>query len=261
MNREYDKIGTGYNSTRQADPYLTERIVALLAPKKDGLYLDLGCGTGNYTRSLAARGLHFIGIDPSVKMLTEARKQNQNIKWLKGAAEQIPFPIQIFDGIVSTLTIHHWTNIKTAFFEIRRVLSDHGRFVVFTSTPNQMEGYWLNHYFPKMLRSSIYKMPSLDSIRGAAKEAGLELRNVEEYSVKNDLQDHFLYVGKHDPEYYFDEQIRRGISSFSTLSSTEEVEQGLSMLKSDIENGAFKKIRNKYENNLGDYLFLTFEKK
>lgn len=261
MEVKYDKIGTGYNSTRQADPYLTARFLFLLRPQNDKLYLDIGCGTGNYTCTLAEKGVKFIGVEPSEKMLNEAKTRNQKVNWLKGTAEQIPAGDKVFDGIIATLTIHHWTNIKKAFIEISRVLSDNGRLVLFTSTPEQMKGYWLNHYFPKMLRSSIAQMPSLDSIKEATEEATLKISGIEKYFVKDDLQDCFLYVGKNRPECYFDEQIRHGISSFSSLANMEEIKQGLTNLRNDLENGAFEKIKNKYKNDLGDYLFITIDKK
>lgn len=60
---KYDIIATGYNSTRQADPYLTSRLLYWLKPTKDKLYLDIGCGTGNYTIALADNGVNFVGID------------------------------------------------------------------------------------------------------------------------------------------------------------------------------------------------------
>jgi hypothetical protein len=41
MEVKYDKIGTGYNSTRQADPYLTSWLFSLLRPQNDKLYLDI----------------------------------------------------------------------------------------------------------------------------------------------------------------------------------------------------------------------------
>ena len=79
---KYDEIGTGYNSTRQADPYLTGRLFSLLQPQSDKLYLDIGCGTGNYTCVLADKGLNFIGVEPSEKMLSEAKSKNQKINGL-----------------------------------------------------------------------------------------------------------------------------------------------------------------------------------
>lgn len=261
MEVKYDKIGTGYNSTRQADPYLTSRLFSLLQPQNDKLYLDIGCGTGNYTSILADKGLNFIGVEPSEKMLSEAKSKNQNIKWLNGTAEQIPIDHKTFDGIIATLTIHHWTDIKRAFIELNRVLADNGRIIIFTSTPEQMKGYWLNHYFPKMLYSSIIQMPSLDTIQNAADEAKLKISEIEKYFIKDDLKDCFLYVGKNNPERYFDEQIRHGISSFSSLANINEVKQGLTKLKNEIDNNEFEQIKEQYKNDLGDYLFITIDKK
>ena len=261
MEIKYDKIGTGYNSTRQADPYLTERLIHHLQPQNDRLYLDIGCGTGNYTCTLADKGLNFIGVEPSEKMLSEAKNRNQQINWLKGTAEQIPTEDKAFDGIIATLTIHHWTDLKKAFVELDRVLADNGKIVMFTSTPEQMKGYWLNHYFPKMLHSSIVQMPSLVDIQEAIRQTGLKITDIEKYFIKDDLQDCFLYVGKNNPDCYFDETIRHGISSFSSLANIEEVKQGLSKLKNDIDNQSFDKIKDQYANELGDYLFITIDKK
>ena len=260
MEVKYDKIGTGYNSTRQADPYLTERLFSLLKPQNGKIYLDIGCGTGNYTSNLADKGIVFFGLDPSEQMLKEAKTRNQRVTWLKGTAEQITAEDCVFDGATATLTIHHWTDIEKAFIEINRVLAANGKFVLFTSTPEQMKGYWLNHYFPKMLRESIVQMPSLANIQEALSNTELKITGVEKYFIKDDLQDHFLYVGKNRPEYYFNEQIRKGISSFSSLANIDEVKQGLAELRRDIDNETFESIKTKYQNDIGDYLFIMIEK-
>jgi SAM-dependent methyltransferase len=261
QEKNYDIIGTGYNTTRQADPFLVSRLLHFLEPTADKLYLDIGCGTGNYTIALADKGLNFCGIEPSEKMLNVAKLRNQKINWLLGSAELIPLNDNSFDGCIATLTIHHWTNIKQSLKEINRILKYNGKIVFFTSTPQQMKGYWLNHYFPKMLQSSITQMPSLDIIKDAATNSGFEITTTEKYSIKDDLQDFFLYIGKNKPELYLNEKIRAGISSFSLLANEVEVKQGLSMLNADIQSGKFADIKRKFKNDLGDYLFVTADKK
>lgn len=260
MKIKYDKIGTGYNSTRNADPYLIERILHHLQPESNKTYLDIGCGTGNYTIALAEKGYRFTGLEPSGKMLAIARARNQTIEWLQGTAEHIAAADESFEGIIATLTIHHWTDLKKAFGEISRVLSHRGRFVLFTSTPQQMQGYWLNHYFPKMMQDSINQMPSLAVIQKAVAKTDLIMQKPEIYALRDDLQDGFLYIGKNNPNLYFRESIQNGISSFSSLANEAEVIQGLSQLRKDIDNRMFESIRNEYENKLGDYLFIPFVK-
>ncbi len=260
MEIKYDKIGIGYNTTRKADPFLLDRLYFFLNPKSGQMYLDVGCGTGNYTCSLADRGVQFTGLDPSEKMLNEAREKNPKLNWVLGTAEQIPFEDKTFAGAIATLTIHHWTDLTKSFKEISRVLTDEGRLVIFTSTPQQMKGYWLNHYFPEMLRASIIQMPSLELIHEALNNSGLKISAQEKYFIKDDLQDSFLQVGKNNPEYYFDERIRAGISSFSALGNISEVIEGLTKLRNDIDDGTFERIRQEYESEEGDYLFLRIDK-
>ncbi|WP_299524341.1 class I SAM-dependent methyltransferase [Winogradskyella sp.] len=259
MSAKYNKIGINYNQTRKADPFLTDQLLKHLNPTKEGLYLDIGCGTGNYTIALHEKGFQFIGIDPSIEMLQKAQLKNQNKKWQIGTAEKTGLPKNSIDGTIATLTIHHWTNLDRAFSELGYVLKINGKIVIFTSTPIQMKGYWLNHYFPKMLEDSILQMPSLEVVEKAITSSGLNITATEIYNVQPDLKDQFLYCGKHNPELYFDESVRHGISSFSSLAHKEEVERGLARLQSDIDYGEIHAIIKSYENDLGDYLYIIAE--
>lgn len=256
----YDRLGAGYNSYRKHDPFLLSRILDLLDPKPKQKFLDLGCGTGNYTIPLSELGLNLLGIDPSRKMIEAAEARSKKVHWKIGAAENIPSDDQTFHAVLATLTMHHWKNIKKSFQEIHRVLKINGRIVIFTSTPEQMKGYWLNYYFPKMMAKSIMQMPSFYVLKQAATQSGFRISVVKEYFVKDDLEDHFLFVGKNRPELYFNESIRRGISSFSALANKEEVEIGLKRLSTDINSGRFEMINQSYENDWGDYLFIVAEK-
>jgi len=260
MDIKYDKIGTDYNLTRKADRYLTEQLFHHLRPTINGIYLDIGCGTGNYTNEFHKKGFGFIGIDPSEKMLAKAKLNNAKIDWKIGSAEHTNLPKNYVEGIIGFLTIHHWNDLQEGVSELFRVLKPNGRIVIFTSTPKQMRGYWLNHYFPKMLSDSMNQMPTLESVETAMKICGFELLGTDKYFIQPDLQDRFLYCGKNNPELYFDDQIRNGISSFSSLANQKEVQQGLTELRNDIDNGKIKDIIKSYENDLGDYLFIIGKK-
>ena len=256
----YNVIGTDYNATRKADPYIASRLFELLGVKQGSLCLDIGCGTGNYTIALSEKGLSLCGVDPSEKMLASARAKSTEISWLTGTAENIPAKESTFYGVTGVLTLHHWKNIGTGFLELNRVLKSNSRAVFFTSDPAQMKGYWLNHYFPGIMERSINQMQALSLIESAASRAGFKTRHIEKYFVSRDLQDMFLYAGKDKPELYFDPGMRKGISSFAALSNAREVEKGLKRLSEDIATGAFAKTRQRYENTLGDYLFIVMEK-
>jgi len=260
MNPKYDTIGITYNSTRRADPYLLERIYSLLSPVSTGHYLDIGCGTGNYTIPLSKRGLNFTGVDPSEVMLNEAKSKSRNVRWISGTVESIPFADNRFDGAIATLTVHHWNNMEVGFRELYRVLKSGGRLVIFTSSPEQMETYWLNHYFPDVMTRSTEKMPSVQLVVDSLTRAGMKLVDKEIYTVRDDLVDLFLQSGKNRPEIYFDENVRKGISTFASLATVEEMDSGLKKLRHDLDNDLFQDIKMKYESDVGDYLFLVAEK-
>ncbi len=73
----YSGFAEVYDTFMDNVPYeeWCEYICGILAEHgvKDGLVLDLGCGTGVMTRLLAARGYDMIGVDVSAEMLAIAR--------------------------------------------------------------------------------------------------------------------------------------------------------------------------------------------
>ena len=260
MHAIYDQIGSGYNKSRQADSYLTHRLIDLLSLNFNGTYLDIGCGTGNYTHALADLGFRMIGMDPSIQMLTQAKQRPSIIEWSLGRAENTGIRANEMDGVIATLTLHHWDSLTQGFMEMKRILKPGGRMVIFTSTPEQMRGYWLNHYFPKMMEDSCKQMPTLQHVEESLESAALSVIQTEQYFVKPDLEDLFLYSCKHRPHLYLDPQVRNGVSSFSSLSNAEEVAQGLKELAKDIDSGKIHERIKSFENELGDYLFIIAEK-
>ncbi len=143
MKTKYDEIGIDYNQTRKADAFLLDRLWFHLNASIEKQFLDIGCGTGNYTIELNRRGLSLIGVDPSEEMLKIARSKNDRIDWRPGKAEAIPVADECIDGVVASLTLHHWIDLNRGFNELHRILKPDGNLVIFTSTPRQMQGYWL----------------------------------------------------------------------------------------------------------------------
>lgn len=256
----YNTIGTGYDETRKADPYLSQRLFELLDLPGIGHVLDVGCGTGNYTIELAAQGLQLTGVDPSQHMLDQARRKSTQISWNIGTAENIPFEDGTFDGAIATLTTHHWSDLEHGFRETHRVLRSKSKLVIFTSTPEQMRGYWLCHYFPLIMERSCDVMPTLETTTKSLQNAGFIGVLPEPYTILADHQDHFLYSAKDEPERYLDREFRKGISTFSALSDPKELANGLERLEDDIASGEWLKVRANYTHDRGDYLFIAAQR-
>jgi ubiquinone/menaquinone biosynthesis C-methylase UbiE len=260
MNAIYNEIGKGYDTTRSADPQILNTLASLMTLREDGLYLDVGCGTGNYTQELSNICGEWSAFDQSALMIEIAKGKSSNVEWSVFDVIKTSYKSEFFDSIVCTLAIHHFQNLNAAFEEISRVLVTKGKFIIFTSTPDQMETYWLNHYFPVMLERSIKQMPSIGTIKTSLRSANLKIREIKSFSVTKDLKDLFLYSGKQRPEMYLSEAVRAGISSFRNFCPDEELECGLSLLTADIESGNIEAIIKNYEEGRGDYCFLVAEK-
>ncbi|MBN2026765.1 MAG: class I SAM-dependent methyltransferase [Actinobacteria bacterium] len=256
----YDEIGIGYDDTRKADPYIVSRIIHHLAVDADETYLDVACGTGNYTVAVAEQtGAAFCGVDVSQRMLDIARKKCRAIQWSMGDVRSLPYGDNTFAGAMCILAVHHFDDLGGALKEVFRVLA-RGRLVIFTSDRQQMEGYWLNEYFPETMRKSTANMPDIAEVRLALEDAGFVRIITESYSVKPDLQDWFMYCGKHKPEIYFDPVIRKGSSGFASFSNRDEVERGLKRLSRDIASGRIDEVMASYRNDYGDYAFVVAQK-
>lgn len=252
----YERIGKGYDLTRRADPYLVSRLKHYLNIDPHLSYLDVACGTGNYTLALSQSGGTWHAVDQSQRMLDAARQKSSAICWQLADAARLPYEDEVFSGVVCTLAVHHFTQLALAFKEIHRVIGI-GNFVLFTSTLEQTSRYWLAEYFPEAIAKSAEQMPSLQTINDALSEAGFQSIKIENYFVQEDLQDFFLYSGKHHPAIYLDTVVRSGISTFALLASETEVEEGCRKLESDIRTGRITDVVKKYEHNEGDYMFVA----
>lgn len=101
--------------------------------------LDIGCGTGTLAleaqRRVGNTG-HVFGIDPGIQQIACARakavQRHLPVDFRPGVIEQLAFPDQTFDVVLSTLMMHHLpTSLKwQGLAEIARVLKPGGRLVI-----------------------------------------------------------------------------------------------------------------------------------
>ena len=67
--------------------------------------LDVGSGTGHFTRRFADYGLRVTGLDPDPEMLRFARRNHRDLPFTQGHAQNLPFPEQsfVFVAVVTSL--------------------------------------------------------------------------------------------------------------------------------------------------------------
>jgi ubiquinone/menaquinone biosynthesis C-methylase UbiE len=159
MQPQYNDIGSTYCATRRADHDIAKTLAGLVEVQDGRRFLDVACGTGNYTNALASIGGNWYGCDISDVMVNQARLKNSTIDWKLSKADSLPYKNGFFGGAICTLAIHHFPDLLKPFQEVYRVLNQ-GTFVLFTAFAEQMRDYWLCHYFPEMMKNSIAQMPT-----------------------------------------------------------------------------------------------------
>ena len=99
----------------------------LLASKAGETLLDVGCGTGWFTRRFAeSNGLKVTGLDPSTDWLSYANQQHarqcaSHINWVEGDARGLPFEDGSFDHAVSVTALCFVDGWQQALKEMARV--------------------------------------------------------------------------------------------------------------------------------------------
>jgi ubiquinone/menaquinone biosynthesis C-methylase UbiE len=249
----YDTIGIGYDTTRAADPYLVSRLLSHLRPCAGALYLDVGCGTGNYTGAFTDAGVRIVGVDYSREMLARAHSKRPALALYRGRAEALPFRSSAFAGATCTFVHHHMDDPVAALREVARVLAPGARLVLLNGTVEQMRHHWLWEYFPKALAKAIAPYQRFETADALA-VAGFRIETLEPYEVRDDLRDLFLYAGKNRPEIYLDSKVRSGISFFAAAPDRDEVEAGVARLRADIASGRIDEVRRPYAWDGGDYM-------
>ena len=125
---------------------MREATLELAQIKLGDSVLDVGCGTGDLTLAAKAHtgpAGKVIGIDGSPEMINVAQrraaKANVKVVFQVGLIEEITFPDQTFDVVLSSLMMHHLTdNLKSqGIAEVYRVLKPNGRFMIVDLDPTR----------------------------------------------------------------------------------------------------------------------------
>jgi|HubBroStandDraft_1064217.scaffolds.fasta_scaffold15548_2 SAM-dependent methyltransferase len=90
------------------------RALALCPITRGQKVLDLGCGPGDISAELAARGLAVTGIDHDFELLAAARPRARNVHFEQQDLSQLTLPIS-FDGIWCSFTAAYFVDFATTF--------------------------------------------------------------------------------------------------------------------------------------------------
>ncbi len=99
--------------------------------------LEIGCGTGYFTKEIVKTGVSVTAIDISPELLTIAEEdiKDKNVTFVIENAYEMSFEDNSYDSIVGSSVLHH-LDIEKAVSEMYRVLKPGG--TIFFTEPNMM---------------------------------------------------------------------------------------------------------------------------
>ncbi|WP_332846797.1 class I SAM-dependent methyltransferase [Pseudomonas lactucae] len=107
---------------RQLSGWLTQT----LAVDANSTVIDLGAGTGKFTRLLSTLAPTLIAVEPVAAMGAQLTRLLPDVRLVDGTAESMPLPTASADAVVCAQAFH-WFSTRAALAEIHRVLKPQGR--------------------------------------------------------------------------------------------------------------------------------------
>ncbi len=157
-------------------------LVDLLAPQPGEDILDLGCGDGALTETIAASGAHVLGVDGSADMVRAARARGIRALCMDGQSLTLD---ATFDAVFSNAALHWMPDAPAVLRGVRRVLRPGGRFV------GEMGGHGNVAAIATALRASlrargvspeaarVWFFPTADEYAAMLLDAGFALRSID----------------------------------------------------------------------------------
>jgi SAM-dependent methyltransferase len=179
-------VASAYDSLRTTDEAPVRRIGELL-PDGPLVGLDLGCGTGRYSRLLHGMlpdGSLLAASDVSAAMLAKlvARRDGRvPLVALRCTAEELPVRTGSLDLVTSFNSVHHF-DLGRFLAEVARALRAGGRLFVYTRTPEQNARTLWGRLFPGFVERE-QRLHSEAALREAVERTdGLRLVHSQSFS-------------------------------------------------------------------------------
>jgi ubiquinone/menaquinone biosynthesis C-methylase UbiE len=153
-----------------------------------GELIELGCGTGLYTKALAPNASHVMATDLSDEMLAVARKQLkdlQNVIVQKADCEKIDFPDGRFGSVFMANLVHIIENPSTTLQEAYRILKDGGLLLIVDFTAYGVKPFEKMKMGIRCLRRGYRPLRhtrgslSPDELRSLVESAGFKVEEVQ----------------------------------------------------------------------------------
>jgi ubiquinone/menaquinone biosynthesis C-methylase UbiE len=131
---------------------------------KQTYMLDIGCGTGRWTKHLASKAGFVEAIDPSEAIFAADKLlgKTENVRLTQASIETIPFDDETFDFAMSVGVLHHIPNTQQAMKDCVKKVKKNGYFYCYLYHNLETRGWWFKtlYWLSNQLRKIVCKLPA-----------------------------------------------------------------------------------------------------
>ena len=132
----FGSIAENYDGLRPQPP---QQAVDWLVPPGCEVAIDVGAGTGLFTRTLVDKAAQVVAVEPDARMRNVLAARSPGVRVVEGQGESIPLPDASADAVFVS-SAWHWMDHERAVPEIGRVLRDGGRLgLIWTSRDREVD--------------------------------------------------------------------------------------------------------------------------
>ena len=150
VEKTFDRIAPSYDRVNRImtfglDQRWRKRTLREIRLTAGDLFLDLACGTGDFSRLATDMGAVAVGIDRSAGMIAHART---TASLVRGDILRLPIPTGSIDSIACGFALRNVTDIGSLFLECSRVLRPGGRLgLLEVAEPDSKKIAALHHFY------------------------------------------------------------------------------------------------------------------
>src|SRR6266516_2909593 len=172
----FERVAAVYESLRTTDE-APVRAIGQFLPDRPVTGLDIGCGTGRYSRllrGLLPDGSLLAASDVSAAMVAELKAARDGhapgVVPLRAAAEKLPLRAASLDLVTAFNCVHHF-DLGRFLTAVAWVLQPGGQLFIYTRTPQQNARTIWGRCFPGFTEHE-QRLHSEDALRDAVRRAG-----------------------------------------------------------------------------------------
>ncbi|AFT77855.1 Biotin biosynthesis protein BioC [Alteromonas macleodii str. 'Black Sea 11'] len=173
----FSKAAAQYNSIAGVQRIIAKQALANLPIDLQGTALDIGCGTGIHTQTLANKGAAATGVDIAEGMLAQARKMYSDPIFVKGSAVDLPFFDSQFSTVFSSMALQWVSDTGLVANEIARVLKKSGIAELAIMVAGSFSELKTARKVAQLPQAETY-MPTTEQWVNGFKQSGLSLKRV-----------------------------------------------------------------------------------